>query len=379
MNRYILKITGKNPDYFLKKIVNKKIELYEVKLGSKWLIIEVDSAGYKDICNIKTSYDIEIVDVKGILKVKEVISKYFFFILFFCIGIVINIFLSNIIFEVEVVHPSKYIRDIVYDDLEYRGIKKFAFKVSFNKKEQIEKAILEEEKKDIEWLEIESIGTKYVVKVEQRKLDKEKDKCNNRNIVAKKNAMIIDIIAESGEVIKKKNDYVLKDEIVISGVIHNKENIVNNKCAIGKIFGEVWYSVKVELPVEYVDVNVTGKNKYQLRFDFLDKKFILFNKFDTYKIDDLFVYKNKLLPVGVSFSKYFETDVKKYTYTLNNCNDKALSLAENKILDKLEGASVVSKKVLKKEIKNSKIVVEVFVKVREDITAYQDITLEPLE
>ena len=38
---------------------------------------------------------------------------------------------------------------------------------------------------------IEEIGTKYLVKVEQRKLNRNDNFCNNRNIVAKKNAMIL--------------------------------------------------------------------------------------------------------------------------------------------------------------------------------------------
>ena len=54
--------------------------------------------------------------------------------------------------------------------------------------------------------------------------------------------------------------------------------------------------------------------------------------------------------------------------------DVALEIAEGKLLESLDSDAVVlSKKVLKNEIKNSKIMVEVFLKVKEDITSYQDI------
>lgn len=378
MNRYRLSITGKNPDYFLRKVIDRGINIYDIKKSSKRLIIEVDSSGYKKICDIKTSYEIEVIGVSGILKVKEVISKYFFFILFFCFGIFLNIFLSNIIFDVEVVHSNKYIRDIVYDDLREYGISKFKFKVSFEEKEKIVSKILNDEKTDLEWLEIEEVGTKYIVKVEQRKLNEEETVCNNRNIVAKKNATILEIQAESGEVVKKRLDYVLMGDVIISGIIHNKEDIVSVKCAVGKVYGEIWYKLNVELPTKYTDVNVTGKSRYQLRFDFFDKKLILFNKFDTYKNSDLYVYRDKLLPFGISFSKYYETIEKSYNYTLDSCSDVALNLAEDKLLESLDDDAVVlSKKVLKKEIKNSKIMVEVFLKVKEDITSYQDIVDTP--
>ena len=374
MNKYRLSIMGKNPDYFLRKVIDRGINIYDISKSSKCLIIEVDVSGYKKILDIKTSYQIEVIGVSGLLRVKEVISKYFFFILFFCFGIFLNIFLSNIIFDVEVVHSNKYIRDIVYDDLEEYGIKKFRFKVSFREKEEIVSKILSDEKEDLEWLEIEEVGTKYIVKVEQRKLNKKEEVCSNRNIVAKKNATILEIHAESGEVVKKRLDYVLAGDVIVSGVIHNKEEVVSVKCAVGKVYGEIWYKVVVELPTKYREVNVTGKSRYQLKVNFLDKDLILFNKFDTYKNKDIYVYRNKLLPFGISFSKYYETVEKNYNYTLDSSMDVALEIAEGKLLESLDSDAVVlSKKVLKNEIKNSKIMVEVFLKVKEDITSYQDI------
>ena len=96
MDRYRLCISGKNPDYFLKKMIEKKINIYEMSKNSRQLCIVVDKNGYRKIKKIKTSYDIEIIGVSGFLKLKEVFNKYFFFILFFCFGILLNIFLSKI-------------------------------------------------------------------------------------------------------------------------------------------------------------------------------------------------------------------------------------------------------------------------------------------
>ena len=377
MDKYKLCVRGKNPDYFLRKVIDRKINIYEVNKKAKELCIVVDSEGYKKIKKIKTSYDIEIIGVSGLLKIKEVFNKYFFFILFFCLGIGLNIFLSNLIFEVEVVHSNKYIQELIYKDLESLGISKYKFKVSFEEKEKIVSEILKKEKNDIEWLEIEEIGTKYVVQVEQRKLNSTEDTCSNRNIVAKKNAIILSIQADSGEVVKKKLDYVLKDEVIISGVIYNKEDVVSNKCAVGKVYGEVWYQVDVELPTKYYEVNLTGKTTKRISFNFLDKKIILFGGYDTYKESNIITIGNKLLPVSLSFSKFLETNEKQVSYTLDNCSDEALKIAEEKLKLKLgEDDSILSKKVLKKQLKNSKILVEVFFKVKEDITSYKDIVID---
>lgn len=377
MDKYKLCIRGKNPDYFLRKLIDKRINIYEVSKAAKKLCIVVDKDGYKKLKKIKTSYDIEIIEVNGLLKIKEVIHKYFFFILFFCMAVFLNIFLSNLIFEVEVVHSNQYIRELIYKDLEELGISRFQFKVSFDDKERIVSEILKKEKNDIEWLEIEEVGTKYIVKVEQRKLNDETEECASRNIVAKKNAMILEIQADEGEVVKKKLDYVLKDDVIVSGVIHNKEDIVSYKCARGKVFGEVWYQVEVELPTKYYESNVTGESQYGISFSFLDKKLVVFSGYDTYKESNLILIRNQLLPVSLGVSKFSETNEKVISYTLDNCSDEAAKIAEEKLKLKLTAEDeILTKKVLKKQLKNSKIVVEVFFKVKENITAFTDIVID---
>ena len=60
-------------------------------------------------------------------------------------------------------------------------------------------------------------------------------------------------------------------------------------------------------------------------------------------------------------------------FSTPNIEKDAISLATNKLTNKIgEDSEIVSKKVLKKYKKNSKIIVEVFFKVKEDITEYLD-------
>ncbi len=373
INRYKLVITGRNPDYFLRKIIKKKINIYDLEKTHKKIYIVVDDVGLDDIRSIKTSYKIQVVGRLGLARVKYVIKKYLLFLIFFVFGIFVNIFLSNIIFDVDVVHSNPYIRELVFNDLKKYGIKKYNFKVNYAKKEKIVNKILSDEKNDIEWLEIDSVGTKYIVKVEQRKKNKDKETCVRRNIVAKKDAMILGIEATEGEVLKKKLDYVKKGDIIVSGVIYNKEKIVAQKCATGKVYGEVWYLVSLDIPVNYREENVTGRVKKQLEFKFLNKEFHLFSHFKSYKRESYSIISNNLLPISLDFTSYFETKIKSKTYTLENVEKDAISLATNKLANKLGNTGeIVSKKVLKKYKKNSKIIVEVFFKVKEDITDYLD-------
>lgn len=380
MDRYKICINGKNPDYFLSKIIRRNINIYSLEKEERKLILLVDKDGYEQISKIKTSYDIYLIGVSGFLKVKEVLKKYFFFILFFCLGVLLNIFLSNIIFDIEVVHSNVELKKIIYEKLSYYDISKFRFKVNFTDKERIVSEILKSEKEHIEWLEIEEVGCKYIVKVEERKLNNDNDDCSSQNLVASKDAIIMDIYAERGEVVKKKNDYVLKGDVIISGVIHNKEDIVSTRCAVGKVFGEVWYKIKVSLPINYYESKLTGKSKIRFSFNWFNREKILFNEYNTYRRNVILEFNSGLLPINFGLYKYYETEDTEIIYTLDNVDDKAIKLALEKMVENLDKEDVIlTKKVLKKEVKNSKIVVEVFFKVKEDITSYSDIEINEAE
>lgn len=376
-NKYRIVITGKRPDYFIRELIKRNVNIYDLVKKKNKLEIVVDIDGIEKINNIKTSYKYKIIDRYGLAKVKYMLKKYAIFLIFFAVGILINIVLSQIIFEVDVIHSNSYIRELVYNDLHDLGIRKFNFKVSYQRKEKIVKEILKKETNDIEWLEIEDVGTKYIVKVEQRKKNTENKVCENKNIVAKKDAMILEILADQGEVVRKKLDYVKKGDILISGVIHNKENIVSMRCAEGKVFGEVWYQVHLEVPKRYVEINVTGREKRQLEIEVLNKRYTLFNNFKTYKREEFSLVKSNLLPFSINYTKYLETNVKTFNYSVNDINSIALDMAQSRLLTKLgKEDTIISKKVLKKQEKGSKILVDVFIKVKEDITDYMDIVIE---
>lgn len=369
ISKYKIIVKGKNPDYFINQLIKNNISIYDLKKEYKKITIVISEEGLSKLKKIKTSYKYDIVDSYGIAKAKYLLKKYLFFLICLILGIALNILLSNVIFEVEVVHSNSYIREIIYNNLRENGISKYKWKVSFTEKEKIVENILKKETNDIEWLEIEEVGTKYVVKVEQRKKNEDIPSCEPSNIVAKKDAMLLEIQAENGEVVRKKYDYVKKGDIVISGVIHNKEEIVSKRCATGKIYGEVWYKVSLEIPKKYREELVTGRKKSQLEINFLGIRLTFFHNFQTYQRKATQVIGSNILPISINFATYLETKVEEYEYDFLNVEDKALELAESKLKDKLgPDSTILSKKVLKKSEKNSKIIVEVFVKVKEDIT-----------
>lgn len=370
-NKYKLLIVGKNPKRFLDNLISLKISLYDVKLTDKELTIVVDLDDYDKILKLKTSYKIKVIDYYGLVKYENILKKYNVFFICLIIGLVLIKVLSSIVFDIDIEHPKSEIRELVLADLEEFGISKYHFKVSYDEKEKIIKKILHKETDRLEWLEIDSIGTKYVVKVEERIKNDPKIDNTFQHIVAKKDAMILQIQASSGEIKVSKNDYVKKGDILISGFITKDEEIKKKVKAVGTVYGEVWYQAEITLPKVYKEIKYTKNSKKRFQVKFLSHDFLLFDfkPYKTYESNNITLLENRLLPMSFNYSKVGETKEITKRYTGTKGEKEALKLAEKNLKKKLSvNDSIISKKVLKKTEKDSKIIVDIFFKVKEDIT-----------
>lgn len=378
-NRYRIKITGKDPKYFLRHLIVKKIKLYNIIEDHDGISLTVDEVDYAKILKMKTSYNIQIINRFGVAKLRYLFLKYKYILSFLFLTLGLMIILSHFIFFIDVIHSKEEIRELVENDLKEFGISKYRFRVSYAKKEEIRNKILEKEKDKIEWLEIDRIGTRYIVNVEERLIKDNKVDNEVRDIVAKKDAMILNIEAETGEIVRKKYEYVRKGDTIVSGTIKNKEDEVSKVKAEGKVYGEVWYSVTVELPKKYYEEKKTGKTSKALTLRIANKKIsVPFSKDNkSYISEDSPILENNLIPIKLVLETKHEIEIIDKEYNMDNSSSEAIKLATKKLEDRLDEQSMIlSKKVLKKALKNSKIIVEIFFKVRENITDYKKISKE---
>lgn len=378
-NKYRIKITGKDPKYFLRHLIVKKIKLYNIVEDHDGISLTVDEVDYAKILKMKTSYNIQIINRFGVAKLRYLFLKYKYILSFLFLTLGLMIILSHFIFFIDVIHSKEEIRELVENDLKEFGISKYRFRVSYAKKEEIRNKILEKEKDKIEWLEIDRIGTRYIVNVEERLIKDNKVDNEVRDIVAKKDAMILNIEAETGEIVRKKYEYVRKGDTIVSGTIKNKEDEVSKVKAEGKVYGEVWYSVTVELPKKYYEEKKTGKTSKALTLRIANKKIsVPFSKDNkSYISEDSPILENNLIPIKLVLETKHEIEIIDKEYNMDNSSSEAIKLATKKLEDRLDEQSMIlSKKVLKKTLKNSKIIVEIFFKVRENITDYKKISKE---
>ncbi len=372
-NYYLVRIKGPDIKSFIRNLHKKRINLNDLKIYEKEFYTKLNQKDFDKLIKIKTSYKIEVIKKYGIVHYKEVLKNNIIFLLSVFISAIVLIILENMIFDVEIVTSDSKIRKILHEELEKNGIKKYNLVKSYSKIQEIKNNIIENNKNDIEYIEIEKTGTKYIVRVEKRIINNIKKENDIRHVVAAKNGIIKKIEASKGEILTKVNDYVSKGDILVSGEIHKGEDVLDNISADGKIFAEVWYKVKVTIPIKYYEEKKTGKSENIISFNILNYDFNFFEK-DK--------YKDKKEKETVIFSDFFGLFKISYKYleelevndsiNLITSENVAVKYAREKIISQLkEEEYIISQKKLKTTLNNSTIKVEVFFKVYENITDYR--------
>lgn len=375
---YKLKITGKDVKRFIKTLYKMGIYFEEIDFINNTCYVKVDNDNYKKILEIKTSYNVEVIGLYGLKRIESIIKRNSCFFAFSFFGILLLYFLSNIIFNIEVVHDDKNIREIINTELIKHNIKKYGFIKSYDYIQKVKEDILSNHKNDIEWLEFERVGTTYRIRVDKRIINNIKEEEQIRHVVAKKSGIIMKIVAEKGEIVKKITDYVKEGDIIISGDIHRNNEEVDHVAASGTVFAEVWYKVKIEMPISYKEETLTGRSKNVLNFKFLKSSWNLFdfNKYENKKVDEKVIFSDLFGLFKISYNKEYELNVKDEVNNIIS-EEFAVKLAREKVEKNLkEDEYIISQKKLKTVINNSTIVTEVFFKVYENISCYKYYSIE---
>lgn len=372
-----IKVTGRNINNFLKRLINNNINIEKViPISHKEIDLIINYQDLDKVLKLKTIYNIKIVRYYGKLRIIKRIKKDIFILSSLLISLLLIYTLSNVIFKVEVIHSNKNIIKLVTKELEDNGIKKYKFVKNYQEIEKIKNKVLEENKDTLEWLEIIREGTKYTIRVEERIINNKPKDNKIYNIVASKNAVIKNIYAESGEKIRSINTYVKKGDIIISSDITLPNNEKISKTASGKVQGEVWYNINIEYPYQYHEIKYTGNKKKVLVLNLLNKRisFFDFHKYKTFNRNIKYIFNNNITPISLIYEDEYETNIINEVYDYNTAREKAITKAKEKILEKYPNIKDITNiKIINEEDKKNKISLNLFVTCLEDITEYQEV------
>ena len=375
-----VKIEGKNVSNYLKYLVKNKVNIFDLKIiKHNELDIMIAYKDYDLVKKYSKTYKVTIIKVYGKLRLLAFIKNNVIILVSLIFSIIFLYLLSHIIFAIDIMSNNQETVKLIRDELHKYDIKKYKLKKDYEYLTRVKKNILKDNNDVLEWIEIEESGTKYIIRLVERKQEDIKNDYLYQSIVARKDANITSIKSSAGEKVKDIYDYVKKGDTIISGMLLKPDGDIIYTKASGVVLGEVWYQVKVEYPLYYLEEKVTGRNKKVLSLYFCDKKISLFpyKKYKQFKYTSKIIFENKVLPIKLAKEKLYEVIVLEEIYTPEAANQRAKEYAIDKIKEKnKEIIEIKDVQVLTKSIQNSKIYLTIFVSVIENITEIKEIIPE---
>ena len=379
MNNKLVLVSITDEEYLniIKVLLRLDIYYSELSIKNNKVYFKVN---YDDYNNLKKYFiNIKLEKRLGLDGIISFMKKHYIILISFIITYGLLLLLSNVIFDIEIITNNNELKRIINLYLEENGIEKNKFIKSYEELEIIKNKILEENKDTIEWLEIERVGTKYIVSLTERVINDKEIETAKRDLVAKKDALILYLINKNGTSIKEVNELVKKGDIIITGDIIKNEEVVDRVDANGEVYGEVWYTVNTTVPYKHIDYVNTGEIVNHIYLDIFGKKFTLMGKYDT---KNEIVTTKVLLDKPYLFFKVVKEEKELYEYvthtvTYDEAYEEALKRSERVINEKLSSDEyIIDKKVLKINKYSSKIEIEIFYKVYENIGEYREVIPE---
>lgn len=376
-SKVLVKVSGNNVNRFIKRLKNNNIDLIGVScIEDSLAYIKIYVKDLEKLIDLKTIYELEIIKYYGWSKLKNNIFNNKFMILFILIFTIFLYVISNVIFEVDIYTNDYKMKEKLILELEENGIKKYKFKKSYSELQIIKSKILNKYKNELEWIEIESNGTKYLIKYEPRIINKDEDNPKFRNIVAKKDAVITSVDISIGQIVKGVNSYVKKGDVIVSGYIRLNDSIKDVVAAKGIVLGETWYKVNITYPLTYYENYETGNSKNVFVIKFLNNEYELFNfnKYKTKNKKNYVLLKNNLLPISFVKQNQRQTKIINEKNTEKSAINRALECSKSKIEEKLKEKEYIKDyKILNLTRNDNSITLDVFFTIVEDITEYEEI------
>lgn len=369
-------IKTKRKSNILLKLNKINVDIRNVVYERDALILEILVEDIKRVKKYLISEKIEVLEDTGIYKVKNTLKSNMLSVIALVFAICVFLVLSNVVVRVNVVHENSEIRNMLYDALKVRGVYSLTFKKSYEEYESIITDIKNTYKDKIEWLELDVEGMVINVRVEERIINSEEEDSGYCHIVASRSGVVKSVLTEKGVAEVRLNDFVKKDDILISGEIKLNEEVKNNVCAKGEVMAEVWYNVSVSLPLEYVEEEYTGKNRLNFMVKNGNEEYVILkSRVSKARPKNILLFKL----FGWEFYIQKEYEIKEVNKTYNE--EEALKRAKELVYEKIsvkgsDTNNIINEKYLKKNVNNGNLDIDMFIAIKEQIGVRKNYSIE---
>lgn len=363
-------INTTNHNQTIRLLKYKNINIYKINYQKNKVIIKIKA---KDLDKINKLYEIDNVNYLGIKSIFHNFKKTILNLISITLIITLIVFYTNIIVKIDLTTENNELRKYILNELDKNDLNTYSFVKNDETLLQIKNKILEASKDKIEWINIERVGMKYLVKIEPKKSKNPQEELKYCHVIAIKDGTISKIISQNGTEITDVNDSVKKGDILISGDIKLNETTKNHVCATGKVYAKTWYTIDVSTTKTYEEKIKKSNFRYNLLLNYKNKSQKIFKS----RIKNSIEENNKIIDLfGLKLyvQKEYESEINILKYDTKTLEEKINKIVKEKMLPTIkEDGKIITQKVLKKVENDSTIEMTIFIVVEEQIGLTQEI------
>ncbi|MFC3039096.1 sporulation protein YqfD [Virgibacillus xinjiangensis] len=387
-----IEVQGERPEAFFQLCSQSGVQAWDIRKPQADIC--EGSIKLKDVQRIKpikrgTGYKVRFKERKGL----PFLFKHFLgrktLVTGLLAGLLFLLFLSNILWDVEISGLPKDVEEKVNKQLDEYGIQQGAWIFKLESPNQIQQQLIKDVP-ELLWVGVDQRGTTFHLEGVEKIVVKEEEKPGPQNLVAAKKGVITDMYVAKGRPLVHVSDYVDAGDVLVSGRIDSsaeeeeeqeKERKAELVAAQGEVTAATWYEVSVTVPLELLSEQLTGnrKKKYHLK---AGQTMLPVWGFGSHEFDEVYreVEERSLyflkweLPV-----KFVETTLsEKQSIQEERTKDEAVEagvLQAKKDLQLHLGpdATIVSEKILQETMDNGKVKINLFLSVEENIAEAEPI------
>jgi similar to stage IV sporulation protein len=278
--------------------------------------------------------------------------------------------LTSVIWSVKIEGTQHISPESVQAALRTIGIYQGAWKRNVGNLDAMQSRLLEL-LPQLSWAGIQVHGTSVIVQVVEKKQEVTKEPTAPQHIVAKKPGTVSQVLASKGKVMVQKGQTVYPGEVLISGNIGLEKPVA----ASGIVKAQVWYTSKVEVPLQVVHQSFTGekvKRDYLLLHSFPIQVWgygqLPFTQYEEISHDTEWHIGGWKLPVQLRLTEYYQVQQETLQLTPEQARAQAMKLIQDDVTAKMDkDGRILKQDVLQEKQAHGKLYMEVLTEVEENI------------
>jgi len=378
----IVEIKTKYPERVLNQLFQSGTILWNVSRISEELIrfsMFMKDHHKLDEIEAKEAIEIHFMKPKGLPVWLSILKNNIGFLVGAFIALLFLFILSNMIWNVEIRGASPALTYKIEKQLKELGVRIGGLQFFVDPPEVLQEKITKMNE-EITWIGVNIHGTSYSFQVVEKEQPEKEKPLSPRNLVAAKEAVIVDYFVEKGKPLIAVNDYVKPGQILVSGLIgnDNEQRIIPAK---GVVLGKTWYKTETEVNMKTKKPVLTGKTKNKNGIK-IGSLYIPIWGFGDVPYKDTKVEEeesklkifNKTLPFSFVQQSIKEVEYREITYTKEEAKKLALEISKKDLLRQLpEDSKIIGEKILHERIDNGKFKIAILYDVVENIATEQPI------